>query len=84
VVFVYLTAGEMVAPAALIAYQKTGRTGYLVCAFGSHVDVEYARAARSAGCQVVMPRSKFSAELPTLMRQYFQLWSASFMNRQPH
>ena len=34
-------------------------------AFGSHVDAERLRAARAAGCDRVLPRSKFVAELET-------------------
>jgi CheY-like chemotaxis protein len=33
-------------------------------AYGSHVDVEGLRAARDAGCDPVLPRSKFVDELP--------------------
>jgi hypothetical protein len=40
-------------------------------AFGPHVDANALVAAKAAGCQVVMPRSKFSAELPDLLRCYF-------------
>ncbi len=72
VVFIDLTAGEMAAPTALIAYQKLAGPDVWFVAFGPHVDADALAAAKSAGCQVVMPRSKFSAELPDLMRQYFQ------------
>ena len=34
-----------------------------VVAYGSHVDVETLRAAREAGCDVVLPRSKFVEDL---------------------
>ena len=40
-----------------------------VIAFGSHVDKERLDEARAAGCNEVMPRSKFSAELPALLRR---------------
>jgi DNA-binding NarL/FixJ family response regulator len=33
-------------------------------AYGSHVDAETLRAARAAGCDPVLPRSQFVAELP--------------------
>jgi CheY-like chemotaxis protein len=33
-------------------------------AYGSHVDTATLRAARDAGCDVVLPRSKFVEELP--------------------
>jgi CheY-like chemotaxis protein len=35
-----------------------------VAAYGSHVDTERLREARSAGCDPVLPRSKFVEELP--------------------
>ena len=35
-----------------------------VVAYGSHVDAEGLRAARAAGCDPVLPRSKFVEELP--------------------
>jgi len=41
-------------------------------AFGSHVDTEALAAARAAGCDPVMPRSKFSMELHELIRRYFR------------
>jgi len=41
-----------------------------VLAFGSHVAVEMLEAARAAGCDEVLPRSRFSATLPQLLQQY--------------
>ena len=38
-------------------------TGVRVVGFGSHVDVASLKAARAAGCDPVLPRSKFTAEL---------------------
>jgi CheY-like chemotaxis protein len=71
VVFIDLTAGEAAAPDALMNYQNlAGRDTWFI-AFGPHVDTDILNAARDAGCQVVMPRSKFSAELPEVLRQYF-------------
>ena len=35
-----------------------------IIAYGSHVDTATLRAARDAGCDVVLPRSKFVEELP--------------------
>jgi CheY-like chemotaxis protein len=37
--------------------------------FLSHVQVELAERARAAGCQDVMPRSKFTRDLATILRQ---------------
>jgi len=70
VVFVDLAAGELVSPPALMAYQNA-TPGTPFVAFGSHVDTIALEAARAAGCDPVMPRSKFSAELPELIRGYF-------------
>ena len=39
-------------------------------AFGSHVDKARLDEARAAGCDEVMPRSRFSSELPALLRRY--------------
>lgn len=41
-----------------------------VVAFGSHVATAQLQAARDAGCDEVLPRSRFSAELPDLLRRY--------------
>jgi hypothetical protein len=71
VILVDLTAGDLVAPAALMTYQEVaGPTAWFV-AFGPHVDVENLTAARAAGCHVVLPRSRFAAELPALLMRYF-------------
>ena len=42
-----------------------------VIAYGSHVDKARLDEARAAGCDEVLPRSKFSAELPALLRRNF-------------
>ena len=42
-----------------------------VIAFGSHVDEARLNAARDAGCDDVMPRSKFSSTLPELLQRVF-------------
>lgn len=41
-----------------------------VVAFLSHVQTDLEQAAQQAGCDEVMPRSKFSATLPDLLRRY--------------
>jgi DNA-binding NarL/FixJ family response regulator len=41
-----------------------------VIGFFSHVQVELMRAAEAAGCNEVMPRSKFTSVLPDLLRQF--------------
>ena len=42
-----------------------------VVAYGSHVDTATLRAAREAGCDPVLPRSKFVEELPHALPQWF-------------
>jgi hypothetical protein len=42
-----------------------------VVAYGSHVDTESLRAARAAGCDPVLPRSKFIEELPSALPDWF-------------
>ncbi|GIW79987.1 MAG: hypothetical protein KatS3mg105_1794 [Gemmatales bacterium] len=43
-----------------------------VVAFGAHVDAGLLRAARAAGCDPVLPRSKFTSDLPTQLREWLQ------------
>lgn len=40
-------------------------------AFGSHVDTEKFQVAQAAGCTQVLPRSRFSAQLPQLLQAAF-------------
>lgn len=44
-----------------------------VVAYGSHVDTATLRAAREAGCAIVLPRSKFVEELPTKLEEWFRM-----------
>jgi len=71
VVFVDLAAGDLVSPPALIALRTAAAPGTPFLAFGSHVDTAALSAAAAAGCDPVLPRSKFTAELPALVRRYF-------------
>jgi hypothetical protein len=71
VIFVDLTAGELVAPAVLSDYRKLAGSDVWFVAFGPHVEEAALAAARAAGCQVVLPRSKFAGDLPGLMQSYF-------------
>jgi DNA-binding NarL/FixJ family response regulator len=41
-----------------------------VVAYGSHVDAAGLRAAREAGCDLVLPRSKFVEDLPTALPEW--------------
>jgi hypothetical protein len=69
-VFVDLAAGDLVKPEAIVAYRQAAGSETAFVAFGSHVDREGLAAAAGAGCDPVMPRSKFSAELPDLIRRF--------------
>ncbi len=42
-----------------------------VVGFGSHVDTATLKAARDAGCNLVLPRSKFVEDLPTQLPGWF-------------
>ncbi len=70
VVFVDLTAADLVAPAALLAFRTAAKAGTPFVAFGPHVDTKALSAAAAAGCDPVLPRSRFSAELPILIERY--------------
>jgi hypothetical protein len=72
VVFVDLAAGDLVSPEALAAYQVAAGPSAAFVAFGSHVDTEALAAARAAGCGEVMARSRFTAELPDIVRRHFE------------
>jgi hypothetical protein len=41
-----------------------------VLAYGSHKNVEQMVAAKNAGCDEVVARSRIAAELPNLMKKY--------------
>ena len=71
VVFVDLAAGDLVSTDSIVKYLGIAPPGTPFVAFGSHVDVSALAAAAAAGCDPVMPRSKFTAELPALIRRYF-------------
>jgi hypothetical protein len=72
VVFVDLAAGELVGNPALLSFRTAAGPGATFIAFGSHVDTAALAGAKAAGCDVVLPRSKFTAELPALLRNAFQ------------
>jgi CheY-like chemotaxis protein len=58
-------ANPGLAIADLIAWLKeNSRPMPRVIAYGSHVDVETLKKARAAGCDLVLPRSKFVEDLP--------------------
>lgn len=68
-VFVDLAAGDLASPDALSRLMALA-PGVPFIAFGSHVDADALAAARAAGCREVMPRSKFTMQLPELIRKY--------------
>ena len=69
VVFVDLSAGDLAEPSAIVAYRAIAPEARFI-AFGSHVDAARLDAARDAGCDPVLPRSKFTATLPELVERY--------------
>jgi DNA-binding NarL/FixJ family response regulator len=70
VVFVDLAAEELASPAALRSFQAEAGPETTFVAFGSHVDHAALDAATAAGCTLVLPRSRFTSELPELVRRY--------------
>jgi hypothetical protein len=64
---VILDLGSGMAPADVAAAIPSGQTVKML-AFGSHVDVAAMNAAREAGFEPVLPRSRFTAELPQLLQ----------------
>ncbi|TAK58282.1 MAG: hypothetical protein EPO22_11045 [Dehalococcoidia bacterium] len=50
------------------AIARAKAAGAAVLAFGPHTDAETLRAARSAGADLAVPRSRFKAELGELLR----------------
>jgi len=71
VVLIDVTAGDLCAPSALSGYRELAGSDAWFVAFGPHVDADALAAARAAGCQIAMPRSKFASQLPALLQQYF-------------
>ena len=58
-----------VAPAVARLREAAGAVP--VIAYGSHVDKARLDEACAAGCDEVLPRSKFSTELPAILRRNF-------------
>jgi CheY-like chemotaxis protein len=52
---------------AAVAQLKAAGNAQPIVGFLSHVQTELAEQARAAGCQDVMPRSKFTAELAEIL-----------------
>lgn len=55
---------------ALVRQAKAHDAALPVVAFGSHVATEMLAAARQAGADAVLPRSAFTARLPSLLEQF--------------
>jgi CheY-like chemotaxis protein len=68
-VFVDLAAGDLTSAPAIVAYRLLAPVIPFI-AFGSHVDTAALAAAAAAGCDPVLPRSKFTLELPQLIRRH--------------
>lgn len=66
-VFLDLSLSDLDPIQVMAALPVTGRPQ--VIAFGSHVDEARLNAARDAGCDDVLPRSKFSSTLPELLQR---------------
>jgi CheY-like chemotaxis protein len=74
VAFVILDLGMAETDLAAAVARLRQAAGQLpVIAFGSHVDKARLDAARAAGCDEVLPKSRFSAELPALLRRCFEV-----------
>jgi hypothetical protein len=70
-VLIDLTAGELSAPSAMSEYVALAGPEAWLVAFGPHVEALALADAKAAGCQVVLPRSKFAGDLPRLLQFYF-------------
>jgi hypothetical protein len=66
--------------AALVAAAKQPGPATVV-GFGSHVAAETLRAARAAGCDLVLPRSQFVQVLPTELPQWYRADTSNLETR---
>jgi DNA-binding NarL/FixJ family response regulator len=57
-------------PALLASLREACPAMPRVVAYGSHVEAETLRAARTAGCDLVLPRSRFVELLETDLKQW--------------
>jgi len=57
-------------PALLADLREAGPAMPRVVAYGSHVEAETLRAARAAGCDLVLPRSQFVEMLENSLREW--------------
>jgi len=68
-VFIDLSVPDLDITAA-VARLRSAAGSMPTVAYGSHGDKARLDADRAAGCDEVLPRSRFSAELPTLLCRY--------------
>jgi CheY-like chemotaxis protein len=54
-----------------VVRQLKERGQVFIIGYGSHVDVPTLKRAREAGCDLVLPRSKFVEDLPTALPRWF-------------
>ncbi len=66
-VLIDLAAGPVASPEHLAAYRNIAPQAQLL-AFGSHVETDLLAQASAAGCDLVLPRSRFTTELAHLLR----------------
>jgi hypothetical protein len=71
VIFVDLTAKNLSASDSLADCIKLAGPDVWFVAFGPHVEKAALAKAKAAGCQVVLPRSKFAQDLPQLIQFYY-------------
>ena len=57
-------------PAVMERLNSLGESKPTVLAFGAHVKVDALDAARIAGCDVVIPRGQFNAQMDELLRRF--------------
>ena len=69
-VLIDLSNPGLVLPELLRRLAEVCRDLPRVVAYGSHVDTATLKAAREAGCEPVLPRSKFVEELPGALPEW--------------
>jgi CheY-like chemotaxis protein len=57
--------------ATLVQQLRPQGTAPWLVSYGSHVDAQTLHQARAAGCDVVLPRSKFVEDLPAALPRWF-------------
>jgi DNA-binding NarL/FixJ family response regulator len=70
IVDLHTAGGDL--PALLTGLREACPAMPRVVAYGSHVNKELLQAARDAGCDLVMPRSKFANGLETELANWFR------------